>query len=85
MGSFVKVAITIPREQFARVERVRRGRRQTRSRVIAEALQTWLDRSQESEDVRRYVESYRRQPEGSPEARAWSRLGLARLAHAGWD
>ena len=86
MAGTVKIAISLPREDFARIEKLRRQRRQSRSLAIREALRAWMDRESEADKVRRYIDGYRRFPEqDDPETRAWERLGLEALADAEWS
>lgn len=69
-----KVAVSLPWEIFRAVEQVRREMKIPRSAAVAQALQAWLQERQEREQIRQYVEGYRKHPESKAEAKAWTRL-----------
>lgn len=58
-----KVAVSLPPEVLARLEKVRRRTGRSRSSLVAEALEEWLDRAEPSEEDRRYVQGYLEHPE----------------------
>jgi len=63
----VKVAVTIPAELYRAIETARRGRSQTRSAVVQEALREWLRGAKHAELLRQYEAGYRRRPESQRE------------------
>lgn len=63
----VKVAVTVPADLFRAVEAARRGRAQTRSAAVQEALRQWLRAEQRASLVRQYEAGYRRRPESRRE------------------
>jgi predicted DNA-binding protein len=67
---FTKIAITVPTEIYAVVERLRRRLGKTRSSVVAQALEAWVRSADLAEADRRYVEGYRRTPEAVDEISA---------------
>jgi metal-responsive CopG/Arc/MetJ family transcriptional regulator len=66
----VKVAVTIPADLFRAVEAARRGRAQTRSAAVQEALRQWLLAEKRAALVRQYEAGYRRRPESRREVDA---------------
>ena len=54
----VKIAASLPADQFEALERVRRQLGLKRSTVVQEALALWLAARQEGEAAGRYVEGY---------------------------
>src|SRR5262249_25058140 len=64
---FTKIAVTVPTETYAVVERLRRRLGKSRSAVVALALEEWIRGADLAEADRRYVEGYLRIPE-APEA-----------------
>ncbi len=88
METTVKVAVSLPKEEFRLVERRRRQLKLTRSAVVARAIAEWLHASEEDRRIRQYVEGYRRHPEST---KGWERLervqaeGVAKeLGHETW-
>ncbi len=65
-----KVAVSIPKDLYQALERARKKNGKSRSAVVQDALRHWLNREQEAELVRQYVEGYRRMPETEEET-AW--------------
>jgi metal-responsive CopG/Arc/MetJ family transcriptional regulator len=63
----VKVAVTIPANLFRAVETARRGRAQTRSGAIQEALRQWLRAERDKALLHQYEAGYRRRPESQRE------------------
>jgi hypothetical protein len=64
---FTKIAVTVPTETYAVVERLRRRLGKSRSAVVALALEEWVRGVDLAEADRRYVEGYRRTPEALDE------------------
>jgi hypothetical protein len=67
---FTKIAITVPTETYAVVERLRRRLGKSRSAVVALALEEWIRGVDLAEADRRYVEGYLRTPEAIDEIAA---------------
>lgn len=64
---FTKIAVTVPTETYAVVERLRRRLGKSRSAVVALALEEWVRSIDLAEADRRYVEGYLRTPEAVDE------------------
>jgi hypothetical protein len=64
---FTKIAVTVPTETYAVVERLRRRLGKSRSAVVALALEEWIRGVDLAEADRRYVEGYLRTPEAVDE------------------
>ena len=80
----VKVAITIPHEEYRQVEAIRKRIRTSRSAVILRALESWLAARRELELDRRYREAYRRRPERKAEIEAQRAVVSQMLASEEW-
>jgi len=63
MHTTVKVAVSLPKEQFRLAEKRRHLLRVSRSAMVREAIDRWLKSFEEQEAIRQYVEGYRRRPE----------------------
>jgi metal-responsive CopG/Arc/MetJ family transcriptional regulator len=80
MKSTAKVAVSIPRRTLALVERARRRSGKSRSAVVAEALEAWLQMGATAEADRKYAEAYLREPELVDE-----RSAIAAAAVSTWE
>ncbi len=80
MKKAAKVAVSIPAETLAALERLRRKRGQSRSSAVAEAIEAWLKASDLGEADRRYAEAYLRDPEAVEESAA-----IAEKVVTGWE
>nr|BAL56858.1 ribbon-helix-helix protein, copG family protein [uncultured Acetothermia bacterium] len=81
----VKVAISLPKEEFRALEKRSRQLKQSRSAVIAKAIRHWLKAQQEAEDVQRYVEGYQKYPETEEEMAEAAALARMALADVEWE
>ena len=59
----VKVAISLPKEDFKLLEAIRKRIGISRSALIDRAIRSWLAKQEEKEMVRQYIEGYKRHPE----------------------
>jgi Ribbon-helix-helix protein, copG family len=78
-----KIAVTVPRETLAAVEKRRRVLGVTRSAVVTAALEEWLAAQTTTAEEREYLLAYRREPETSTEIRDTS--AVAKAAVSGWE
>jgi metal-responsive CopG/Arc/MetJ family transcriptional regulator len=79
-----KVAISLPKDTFLQVERLRRELGLARSAAVLQALLLWLERRREQELEARYVRGYARKPESPAEAEPLFRAGLAGFTPEKW-
>jgi metal-responsive CopG/Arc/MetJ family transcriptional regulator len=79
-----KVAVSIPRDVYQAVERVRKTSGQSRSAVIQDALRYWLDAQTQAALVREYQAGYRRRPEGRREIKAAEAAAVRLLSSEDW-
>ena len=80
-----KVAVSIPRELLARVEALRKRSGENRSAVFERALSDYVAAADAGARARRYVEAYRRRPEGVQEQRAALAASRDALTDQEWD
>ncbi len=64
----VKIATSVPAEQFRNLEAVRKRLGLKRSSVIQEALALWLSGRESAEGVQSYLRGYMTHPEDAGEA-----------------
>lgn len=88
MHTTVKVAVSLPKEQFRLAEKLRRLLHVSRSAMVQEALTQWLKTLEEKEAVRRYVEGYQRHSESTKGWKAIERMQVGAIAkelgHEAW-
>ncbi len=70
MRNTLKIAISLPREDFYKIEKVRRRFGFTRSMIVDKAILFWLGHIEEDNLVKRYQEGYRKKPESIQELKA---------------
>ncbi len=69
--SAIKIATSVPGEQFRALEEMRGRLGLKRSAAVQEALALWLAAKSSSEDVATYLRGYLAQPEDAAEAGAY--------------
>ena len=79
-----KVAISLPRDTFLQVEKLRHELGLARSAAILQALMLWIERKREQELEARYIQGYRRKPDRAAEAEPHFRAGLASFSPEKW-
>ena len=70
MRNTLKIAISLPKEDFYKIEKIRKRLGFGRSNMIDRAIRFWLSRLEQEELVRRYQEGYRKKPESIQEIKA---------------
>jgi len=80
-----KITITLAADQAEAIERIRRRRRVPRSRVIQEAIASFLALEGLSAQVSAYEAGYRRIPEDAREGRALAAASAAVFAIEDWE
>jgi metal-responsive CopG/Arc/MetJ family transcriptional regulator len=70
MSQAVKVAISLPAGLLEMAEHERRLRGESRSEFFRHALEAFLRQERQREQIARYIQGYREQPEGDEELAA---------------
>ena len=65
-----KIAISLPKDNLIRMERVRKALGLQRSAAIAMAVRFWLDSMEKTNLIKQYEEGYRKKPESLDEIKA---------------
>ena len=84
MSHVVKTAVSLPREDFERLEAIRRRTHTSRSKLLVEAFRLMAARQQREALEERYVAGYRRHPEVVGDLRPFYHAGLASLGTEEW-
>ncbi len=80
-----KVALSLPKGLFREVEKLRRATGETRSGLVARALQLLLAERSRRERVREYVEGYREHPESDREVASAEAAAKQLLSEVPWE
>ena len=81
----VKVAISLPRETMGQIEDWRHKLGLARSQAIFEAVSLWLKKKQDEQQIKQYMDSYRKKPEkGDPDIEALMKAGLSSFSKDRW-
>lgn len=71
MRNTLKIAISLPKEDFYKLEQIRRKLGFGRSAIINNAIRFWLGCREKEELIRRYRAGYRKKPESIKEIEAF--------------
>ena len=63
MRNTLKIAISLPKEDFYKLEQIRKKLGFGRSHIIDKAIRFWLGYREQEELIKRYQEGYKREPE----------------------
>lgn len=69
-----KIAISLPKDDVMRIEKIRKKLGIQRSAVIDMAIRFWLNDIEERKLIRQYEEGYRRRPESLSEIKAFETM-----------
>ncbi|HAZ10461.1 MAG: hypothetical protein Q7O04_06575 [Candidatus Omnitrophota bacterium] len=79
----VKIAISLPKQEYQFLEKFRRKLGISRSAMIDKAISFWLKRQQDEELIKEYEDSYKKKPENVSEIIALEKAGLEALSEEG--
>ncbi len=79
-----KVAISLPKDDFKRIEEIRNELGVQRSAVIDMAIRFWLKSIEEEKMIRQYEEGYKKKPEPLKEIRAMEEVSAEAFQEEGW-
>ena len=80
----VRFAVTMPKQNFALLEEMRKKQEKTRSSLINEAFERWLKDFKRRQLIKRYVKGYMTQPEDVSEVLARQKVGLESFSKEEW-
>ena len=73
MRNTLKVAISLPKEDFYKLEQIRKKLGFDRSTIIDKAIRFWLGYREKDELIKKYQEGYRKKPESIQEIEAFEK------------
>ena len=81
----VKVAVSLAADEYRMVEGARKARHMSRSAVVSEALRHWFESGHKQDQIRAYVEGYRRHPEPAGDQKLFEAIAAETLAGEEWE
>ena len=78
-----KIAISLPTENFKRIEKIRKESGIKRSALIDTAIRFWLDNKEKDKMIQQYEAGYRHNPESIEEIKALEGLSADAFAEEG--
>ena len=84
MAKIVKFAISIPEQDFKKLEALRQQERLTRSKAVLQAVKLWEESKAMEKLIRKYEEGYKKIPETIDESMAWEKASLTALTKEEW-
>lgn len=79
-----KIAVSLPKEDFKRIEEVRKKLGLQRSAVIDMAVRFWLKSMEEKEMIKKYEQGYENRPESIEELKAMEQGAAEAFEEEGW-
>ena len=79
-----KIAISLPKDDFKRIEEIRKELGAQRSTVIDMAIRFWLKNIEEEKMIRQYEEGYKKKPEFLEEIKAMEQVSAEAFQEEGW-
>lgn len=73
MQNVLKIAISLPKEEYYKIEQLRKKLGFARSTIIEKAIRFWLGYLEKEDMVRRYELGYKKKPESLQEIKAWEK------------
>jgi len=84
MGKTVKIAISIPQEEFKELEAHRNKEGISRSSFVLKTLRFWQEEKEKERLVSIYEEGYKRIPENLRELEAWEKVSSDVFSQGEW-
>jgi metal-responsive CopG/Arc/MetJ family transcriptional regulator len=73
MRNTLKIAISLPKEDYYKLEQIRKKLGFGRSSIIDKAIRFWLNHRERADMIKRYEEGYRKKPESIQEIEAFEK------------
>ncbi|MFH1503812.1 MAG: hypothetical protein ABIH08_00245 [Candidatus Omnitrophota bacterium] len=80
-----KIAISLPKDDFRRIEEVRKELGMQRSAIIDIAVRFWLKSVEEEKMIKQYEEGYKKKPESLEEIKAMEKASAEAFEEEGWE
>lgn len=83
MRNTLKIAISLPKEDFYKLEQIRKKLGFGRSAVIDKAIRFWLDYREQEALIKKYQEGYRKKGEPLSETQAFEKASAEAFEEEG--
>lgn len=85
MRNTLKIAISLPKEDFYKIEKIRKKLGFGRSNIIDKAIRFWLGRMEQAELVESYQLGYKKKPENIQEIKAMEKASAEAFKEEGLE
>ena len=79
-----KIAISLSKEDFNKIELIRKNLEIDRSAIIKKAIRFWLKNWQNQDLIKRYEDGYRKKPESVKEIIAMEKISAQSFEEENW-
>lgn len=83
MPNTLKIAISLPKEDYHKLERIRKELGWGRSTIIDKAIRFWLRHREQEDAIKRYQDGYRKKPDTIGEITAMEKLSAGAFEEEG--
>lgn len=80
----LKIAISLPKEDFKKIESIRKSLGLQRSTIIDKAIRFWLKDLEKKEMIKQYEEGYKKKPEHIEAIKAMELSSAEAFGEEGW-
>ena len=80
----MKIAISLPKEEFLALERLKTKFKKSRSELIQEAIDCWLASQTDKEFIDKYERGYQRKPEKVSQVAGFEKAQYDTLSAENW-
>ena len=81
----MKIAISLPKEEFLFLEKLKNSLNISRSKLIQQAVAYWLESRKEKDLIRKYEKGYRQKPERISKIASIEKAEYDVLSDGGWQ
>lgn len=81
----MKIAISLPKDEYLFLERLKSKLKISRSELIQQAIEYWLENRRQKELIDRYEKGYQRQPEKLSHITNMEKAQYNVLSDEGWS
>lgn len=81
----LKIAVSLPKENYEKIEEVRKKTGLNRSVIIDTAIRFWLKHCEEENSIRQYEKGYQKKPEPVNEIKVIEQMAADAFKEEGWQ
>jgi metal-responsive CopG/Arc/MetJ family transcriptional regulator len=84
MNRAVKFAVSLPDKDFQELEKFRKKRGLSRSKMVLDALRHLRESAEKEKMIKSYVEGYKKTPEQLQDVEGWEKAEANVFSHGEW-